>query len=100
MDIETIGFAPQGWQCPICRRVYSPATPMCWYCGDATGTITAASMTSILHQKTDREIWEEAVDKVLANDNESEVVHKARKELMMGYFDDVMKYREEANSDN
>lgn len=26
-------FAPQGWQCPICKRVYSPTTPMCWYCG-------------------------------------------------------------------
>lgn len=23
----------QGWQCPICKRVYSPSTPMCYYCG-------------------------------------------------------------------
>lgn len=23
-----------GWQCPICNRVYSPMTPMCYYCGD------------------------------------------------------------------
>ena len=23
----------KGWQCPCCGRVYSPTTPMCWYCG-------------------------------------------------------------------
>lgn len=23
----------QGWQCPICKRVYSPFTKMCPYCG-------------------------------------------------------------------
>lgn len=28
-------IARQGWQCPICKRVYSPTTPMCWYCGQA-----------------------------------------------------------------
>lgn len=27
-------FAQQGWQCPICKRVYSPMTFMCYYCGD------------------------------------------------------------------
>ena len=26
-------FAQQGWQCPICKRVYSPMTSMCYYCG-------------------------------------------------------------------
>lgn len=26
-------FAPQGWQCPICKRVYSPMTSMCFTCG-------------------------------------------------------------------
>lgn len=23
----------QGWQCPICKRVYSPFVQMCMYCG-------------------------------------------------------------------
>ena len=23
----------QGWQCPICKRVYAPFMPMCTYCG-------------------------------------------------------------------
>ena len=25
-------FIPQGWQCPVCKRVYSPSTPMCYWC--------------------------------------------------------------------
>ena len=29
---ENIGVQ-QGWQCPICGRVYSPMTFMCYYCG-------------------------------------------------------------------
>lgn len=24
----------RGWQCPICKRVYSPFTKMCLYCGN------------------------------------------------------------------
>ena len=27
-------FVNKGWQCPICDRVYSPTTPMCFYCGN------------------------------------------------------------------
>lgn len=30
---EQLFSATQGWQCPICGRVYSPTTPMCFYCG-------------------------------------------------------------------
>ena len=26
----------QGWQCPCCKKVYSPTTPMCFYCGNQT----------------------------------------------------------------
>lgn len=33
MDMEFMMGAPQGWQCPICKRVYSPTTPCCFYCG-------------------------------------------------------------------
>lgn len=31
--------APQGWRCPICGRVYSPTTPMCFYCSNKENTI-------------------------------------------------------------
>ena len=30
----------QGWQCPICKRVYSPNTMMCYYCGAQNTTTT------------------------------------------------------------
>lgn len=33
-------FAQQGWQCPICKRVYSPMTFMCYYCGGESVTFT------------------------------------------------------------
>ena len=23
-------WAPKGWICPRCGRVYAPSTPMCW----------------------------------------------------------------------
>lgn len=32
--------AMQGWQCPICKRVYSPFTHICWYCNREVETIT------------------------------------------------------------
>lgn len=32
--------AQQGWQCPICGRVYSPTTMMCLYCGNEKETIS------------------------------------------------------------
>lgn len=35
---ETTMFAPQGWQCPVCHRVYSPSTPMCYFCGNTNVT--------------------------------------------------------------
>jgi len=25
-------MAQQGWQCPVCKSVYSPSTPMCMRC--------------------------------------------------------------------
>ena len=34
VDYSEPSFAPQGWQCPICKRVYSPSTPMCLSCGN------------------------------------------------------------------
>ena len=40
MEIET-QCLQQGWQCPICKRIYSPTTSMCFYCGNQeTITIT------------------------------------------------------------
>jgi hypothetical protein len=44
-------FAQQGWQCPICKRVYSPFTPYCYYCGGEGVTNTSTSTDWVEHQK-------------------------------------------------
>ena len=49
-----IDWAPQGWRCPVCGRVYSPTTPMCFYCSNQEGTVQTTG-TSI----NDSEWWEE-----------------------------------------
>ena len=37
-------FARQGWQCPICKRVYSPDTQWCYFCGGkSTNTVTSGT---------------------------------------------------------
>ena len=33
-------FARQGWQCPVCGRVYSPDTMQCPYCANIEYKIT------------------------------------------------------------
>ena len=35
--------APQGWQCPICKRVYSPTYPWCIFCGNEQTTTTTTT---------------------------------------------------------
>ena len=46
---DALNFAPQGWQCPICKRVYSPMTTMCYYCGN--GVQTTKTSTGNEHDK-------------------------------------------------
>ena len=38
-------FVRQGWQCPICKRVYSPDTSMCAYCGGEQQTFATTDLT-------------------------------------------------------
>ena len=40
--MDNNNFVQQGWQCPICKRIYSPTTTMCYYCNQDT-TITTTS---------------------------------------------------------
>ena len=44
-------YMNSGWQCPICKRVYSPTTPMCFYCGNNTKTVLS---TEPLSQPTNK----------------------------------------------
>lgn len=48
MTGEYVKMPPQqGWQCPLCGRVYSPTTEMCLYCGNGKEVIsTTATFTT------------------------------------------------------
>ena len=35
----------QGWQCPLCGRVYSPTTTMCLYCGNGEEFVSTTFTT-------------------------------------------------------
>jgi hypothetical protein len=37
---ELVSMAQQGWQCPVCKHVFSPSTPVCFYCPPKTETTT------------------------------------------------------------
>ena len=57
-------FAQQGWQCPICKRVYSPYTPSCFYCGNEQITTTTRTVRSVeeLHNELDKYIVSATMD--------------------------------------
>ena len=38
----------QGWQCPICKRIYSPFTMMCYYCSGESKTSTNVNSTGYI----------------------------------------------------
>jgi len=38
--------AMQGWQCPICKRVYYPYTQMCPYCGNQSSNLDVKPNTA------------------------------------------------------
>ena len=41
----------QGWQCPICGRVYSPTTMMCLYCGNEKESVSTTYTIDWLHRE-------------------------------------------------
>lgn len=52
---EICGFrAPQGWECPVCHRVYAPSVPCCYYCGPEgrTKTINSTGYTDWQKQQS------------------------------------------------
>lgn len=57
-------FAPRGWVCPKCGRVYSPSTPMCWYCGDK-------QITNVPNTTGTPVNWDEYLRKTIINSNDT-----------------------------
>lgn len=68
-NINAFGTS-QGWQCPICKRVYSPSTPMCFYCGNSSfeNNITFAKVEQILNDTAQKlQKYKEQVVKINAS---------------------------------
>lgn len=42
-EYYSINYAQQGWQCPLCKRVYNPTIPECLYCNNNETTLTTAT---------------------------------------------------------
>lgn len=43
-------FVQQGWECPKCKRVYSPTTPMCFTCPQEIKSNITSGTTNICLQ--------------------------------------------------
>lgn len=65
-------FAPQGWQCPICHRVYSPMTMMCLYCAPSQTTVTTTGTGSADKGM----IGKDLIDWILRNNAEDKPVYR------------------------
>lgn len=50
-------FAQQGWQCPICKRVYSPFTPWCLVCGNAETYTTTTTGQTVTIKSPESDKW-------------------------------------------
>jgi len=48
--MNDFNFTPQGWECPKCKRVYSPTTIMCIACPQHTKTITTTTTDLLVYQ--------------------------------------------------
>lgn len=57
----------QGWQCPVCKRVYSPSTYVCWYCGRSGCTATTKTVTNDPEQLV--KDYKRILDEILKNEN-------------------------------
>ncbi len=45
--MSNFDFTPQGWECPKCKRVYSPQTMMCIACPSMTSSTTNTVTTTL-----------------------------------------------------
>ena len=64
-------FIQQGWECPKCKRVYSPITSMCSHCPEysqgyaSTGTALTVSSTTYSHAfESDKKSTSETICKI------------------------------------
>lgn len=57
-------FVPQGWQCPVCKRVYAPGFPFCTSCGGGKVVTTTNATTDVdITQEEWVKKWKEIMEK-------------------------------------
>lgn len=64
---DTPYFIPQGWQCPVCGRVYAPSFPFCTVCGNQEA-VTTTNVTTNVYKPSDELVkeWKKMLDKAEA----------------------------------
>ena len=45
--MNDFNFIAQGWECPKCKRIYSPTTTMCIACPSLTGSATFGTSNTL-----------------------------------------------------
>ena len=45
--MNDFNFIAQGWECPKCKRIYSPTTTMCIACPSLTGSTTFGTSSTL-----------------------------------------------------
>ena len=50
-------FIPQGWECPKCKRVYSPTTSICSYCSQHTQGTATTETTLTANSSNSSNAW-------------------------------------------
>ena len=46
-EAPSVKMVIQGWQCPVCKRVYSPYTEKCSYCGPEQESNIVLNVTGV-----------------------------------------------------
>ena len=73
MSDYNINFIPQGWQCPICKRVYSPSTTMCYTCGNEKFSVATTTGEATID-------WVKRISETLVKPQEYEWYSRTRLE--------------------
>ena len=76
----------QGWQCPVCKRVYSPETYVCWYCGGSGCTATTKTVTNDPEQLAKK--YKKLIDDVIKSEEAGPDLYLLN---MSAAFDGLMK---------
>ena len=85
---------PQGWQCPVCKRVYSPTTSVCSFCG---GGWSASTTTVTNDPEQLAEKYKKMLDDVIKHED-GEPYELYLMQMNPNYWLDMMRREESGNA--